>query len=380
MNYIRVAAALLLVGCVGWIVQVDPTVAQLFVAGSVSAPGVAFAVDTDSGLYRIGANDWAAASGGTRILEFTTSGLTATVPHFGPVSTAAAPGYSRSADTDTGVFSHSANAIGVACGGTTITYQDSTGLTVTGSSASSGQHLAAANTAATPNYSISGDLDTGLFSFTANTLGAAVGGVTATYIDSTGRLLIAGSTTYGRLSQLLEVNNLTGTLGGVAMNCYNSTAGTGGAGAVLDFNRSLSSVLGTQAAAASNDALGFIQFRGSDGTAFISATGLRSEVDAATGTNDMPGRLMFYTTADGSASLSERMRIDSAGNVGIGGTANANALLDVSSTTKAFMPPRMTTTQKNAIASPTAGMVVYDTTLNKLSVYTGAAWEVVTSV
>jgi len=68
------------------------------------------------------------------------------------------------------------------------------------------------------------------------------------------------------------------------------------------------------------------------------------------------------------------------GNVGIGGNPNANALLDVQSTTKAFLPPRMTTTQKNAIASPAEGMVVYDTTLHKLSVYTGSAWETVTSL
>lgn len=67
------------------------------------------------------------------------------------------------------------------------------------------------------------------------------------------------------------------------------------------------------------------------------------------------------------------------GNVVIGNTTgNSNAILDVQSTTKAFMPPRMTTAQKNAITSPTAGMVVYDTTLNKLCVYT-TAWETVTS-
>lgn len=38
-----------------------------------------------------------------------------------------------------------------------------------------------------------------------------------------------------------------------------------------------------------------------------------------------------------------------------------------------------TTTQKNAIATPAAGMVIYDSTLGKLCVYTGAAWETVTS-
>lgn len=75
-----------------------------------------------------------------------------------------------------------------------------------------------------------------------------------------------------------------------------------------------------------------------------------------------------------------RLAIGPTGNVGIGtDTPDANALLDITSTTKAFLPPRMTTTQKGAVASPTAGMVVYDSTLSKLAVYTGAAWEAITS-
>ena len=63
------------------------------------------------------------------------------------------------------------------------------------------------------------------------------------------------------------------------------------------------------------------------------------------------------------------------GNVGIGTSSpDANAILDVVSTTKAFMPPRMTTAQKNAVASPTAGMVVYDTDMKGISFYNGTAW------
>ena len=57
-----------------------------------------------------------------------------------------------------------------------------------------------------------------------------------------------------------------------------------------------------------------------------------------------------------------------------------SAQLQVWSTTRGFLPPRMTTTQKNAIASPAAGLLVYDTILNKLSLRTAAAWEIVTSV
>jgi hypothetical protein len=63
------------------------------------------------------------------------------------------------------------------------------------------------------------------------------------------------------------------------------------------------------------------------------------------------------------------------GSVGVGTTTpDGNSVLDLTSTTKAFLPPRMSTAQKNALASPTAGMMVYDSTLNALAVYTGGAW------
>jgi hypothetical protein len=59
----------------------------------------------------------------------------------------------------------------------------------------------------------------------------------------------------------------------------------------------------------------------------------------------------------------------------LGNSVNTtNVALDVQSTTKAFAPPRMTTTQKNAIGSPSAGMIVYDSTLNSLQDYNGSAW------
>lgn len=86
--------------------------------------------------------------------------------------------------------------------------------------------------------------------------------------------------------------------------------------------------------------------------------------------------IRFNTTINGSASAAERFRIDSAGSVSIGGAANANAsaILDVTSTTKGFLPPRMTTTQRDAI-TPVAGLVIYNTTTNKHQGYNGTIWN-----
>ena len=56
-----------------------------------------------------------------------------------------------------------------------------------------------------------------------------------------------------------------------------------------------------------------------------------------------------------------------------------SAMLEVLSTTQGLLFPRMTSTQKNAIVAPAAGLAVYDTTLNKLCIRTAAAWETITS-
>ncbi|MEH0862497.1 tail fiber domain-containing protein [Halobacteriovorax sp. DPLXC-1] len=62
---------------------------------------------------------------------------------------------------------------------------------------------------------------------------------------------------------------------------------------------------------------------------------------------------------------------------GIGTTPDASAALDVSSTSKGFLPPRMTSVQRNAIASPAEGLVVYDTDIQEIYVYKGGAWRAV---
>ncbi|NDB36338.1 MAG: hypothetical protein EB023_13595, partial [Flavobacteriia bacterium] len=63
-------------------------------------------------------------------------------------------------------------------------------------------------------------------------------------------------------------------------------------------------------------------------------------------------------------------------NLGIGTTSpHASALTDMTSTTQGFLPPRMSTVQRNAIASPALGLVIFNTTTNCLNFFAGNGWN-----
>jgi hypothetical protein len=110
------------------------------------------------------------------------------------------------------------------------------------------------------------------------------------------------------------------------------------------------------------------------------------------GINTLTGTAKLQVVGSGSTSATTSLLVQNSaasnlmsvldnGNVGIGTNApNASAVLQADSTTKGFLPPRMTTAEKNAIATPAAGLMVYDTTLNKLCVRTATAWETITSI
>jgi hypothetical protein len=72
------------------------------------------------------------------------------------------------------------------------------------------------------------------------------------------------------------------------------------------------------------DPVGYLAFAGSDGTTLQPLAWIKGEVDGTPGANDMPGRLVFSTTADGASSPTERMRINSTGAVLIGRTTTGN--------------------------------------------------------
>jgi hypothetical protein len=88
----------------------------------------------------------------------------------------------------------------------------------------------------------------------------------------------------------------------------------------------------------------------------------------------------IFTSTNGPLNLGANntnnfVTITTSGQLGVNSTSpNASARLQVDSTTQGFLPPRMTTTQKNAIGTPAAGLMVYDTTLNQMSYYNGTTW------
>lgn len=93
--------------------------------------------------------------------------------------------------------------------------------------------------------------------------------------------------------------------------------------------KSRGATVGTHGLVTNNDVLGNIAWYASDGAAYQPAGFLRAEVDGTAAAGDMPSRLVFGTTSDGTVTATERMRIDDQGNIFANVTAYA-----VSSDTK----------------------------------------------
>jgi hypothetical protein len=110
-------------------------------------------------------------------------------------------------------------------------------------------------------------------------------------IDSSGRLLVGTSTA-----------STVATAGDARLQILGNNAGNAG---IITLSRSVTAV--------NTAVLGQIVFADNVGR----FAQIDAECDGTPGTNDYPGRLTFFTTADGAASPTERMRITSAGNVGI---------------------------------------------------------------
>ena len=181
-----------------------------------------------------------------------------------------------------------------------------------------------------PSITNIGDTNTGIYFPAADTIAFTEGGVESMRIDASGNVGI-GITP---VSQKLEVKGNQRLVGDSAYILWRDTADSASSG-VIQFPSASAATIGTYV-----------------------------------------NQAMLFQTNN-----SERIRIDTSGNVGIGTSSpSASAILDAQSTTKGVRMPNMTTTQKNAISSPAAGLMVFDTTLAKLCVYSGSAWQTITSI
>ncbi len=97
---------------------------------------------------------------------------------------------------------------------------------------------------------------------------------------------------------------------------------------IFTLGKSRGATVGSNVLVVLGDVLGRLAFQGNDGTEFVDAAFIQAEVDGTPGANDMPGRLLFFTTPDGATAAVERMRIDSLGRVAIGGQLLVGTQID----------------------------------------------------
>lgn len=153
---------------------------------------------------------------------------------------------------------------------------------------------------------------------------APTGYVDAMTIDSNGNLLVGTSSARlissaflgggGAIAELqVEGTNL-------AMGSFASNRNDG-FGPYLALVKSRGTAAGSFTLVSNGDGIGALSFNGTDGSAALVGAAISAFVDGTPGANDMPGRLIFSTTADGAASPTERMRITSGGNILFNGSS-----------------------------------------------------------
>ncbi len=133
-------------------------------------------------------------------------------------------------------------------------------------------------------------------------------------VDASRRLLVgtsSASTTLGALTAKFQIAGTSVFDTGISTALFENSSNP----VQIQLVKSRNATTGGQTVVQANDTLGRILFGGSDGTAYQTSAWIQSEVDGTPGANDMPGRLVFSTTADGASSPTERMRIANGGNI-----------------------------------------------------------------
>lgn len=174
---------------------------------------------------------------------------------------------------------------------------------------------AAAGAAGTPSIAFTGDLNTGLYSPGSDQVAIATGGTGRLFVDASGNVSVGASSSDG----LLHAN------GGAIISTRAAAFGT------TILRRAEGSIASPAAISASVE-LGRVSYRGYDGASYQQVATIGGFSDGAVTSASAPGYLEFYTTPSGSVGPVPRLRITSAGLVGIG-TSNPQGALHVFSGT-----------------------------------------------
>ena len=272
-------------------------------AGTENAPGVFFSGDTNTGVYSPGADTLALVTANTNRLHITSAGLVG-IGTTGPTSALTVNGSISTIEKQTAVIG--VDIATTSGNGGDLTVKAGSG---SGSGNSSGKlylGYGRGNSSA----------DSGFLAF-GQAQATNINGLSseAARIDSSGRLLVGTSSARTNFfnSSLSAALQLEGTGNARRMSIVGNDAQP-----IVILAREKSGSVGGNTVVANGDVLGLVSFQGSDGTDFVSGAEIYCEVDGTPGANDMPGRLVFSTTADGAASPTERMRISNQGDIRIG--------------------------------------------------------------
>jgi hypothetical protein len=124
-----------------------------------------------------------------------------------------------------------------------------------------------------------------------------------------------GATGY---SGILNIQNVNSSAAGNYVTIAASKVSNDSESAQLGFGKSRGTTANSRTIVADGDSTGILTFQAADGTDLVESVRIVAAVDGTPGADDMPGRLQFFTTADGAASVTERMRLDQAGNLTVG--------------------------------------------------------------
>lgn len=209
------------------------------VDGTAALPAYSWASDTDSGFYRIGANNIGAAVNGAKVLDISTTGLGVTGTVLSSDGAVSAPAYSFTSDPDTGLYRIGANNIGIAANGAKVLDIATTGLGVTGTLTSSGALSVTDSTAAVSTVTGSGKFGGGIGVVGAGYFGSIVSAIglrtpvttgTTPALDASGQtvLSVAGSGASGTIAagggyHLISVAEVSSTGNTAVFICGNGS-------------------------------------------------------------------------------------------------------------------------------------------------------------